>query len=199
MASIALQVAAETFSIRFVCCFGDVVPDGAVPLDGIFSNFAHDEPAEIVRKNPAEHVAIVTFDVGPDGLVACAHTHTELLVGGLAVVLEARLRRQAAILGTMLTSSFATIAATLVPWLLTGGTLALHQPFDPATFNAQQAQCPFDAVVLPGPLLTPLADAGVIGQAWRAQHSCSMALSRAAGGQRPMAWRRGADRHPRFR
>ena len=162
---LALQIASETFSIRFVCSFGDLVPDGAVPLDGIFSTWAHDEPGPVERNNAAEHVAVVTFDVAPDGLAARAHTHTELLVGGLAIVLEARLRRRAAILGTMLTSSFATIATTIIPWLLTGGTLALHQPFEPTMFKGQQAQHPFDAVVLPGPLLTPLAEAGVIGKA----------------------------------
>jgi hypothetical protein len=164
---LALQVAAETFSVRFVCCFGAMVPDGAVSLDGVFSDFAHDEPAATERKNPAEHVALVTFDVVPDGVAARAHTHTELLVGGLAIVLEARLRRQAAILGTMLTSSFTTIATTLIPWLLTGGSLALHQPFDPAILTVQQAQQHFDAVVLPGPLLTPLAEAGIIGRGGR--------------------------------
>lgn len=161
---VALQVAMDTFSIRFVCCFGEVVPDGAVPLDGIFSNMADAEPAPVERSSRAEHVALVTFDVAHDGLAARAHTHTELLVGGLAIVLEARLRRHAPILGTMLMSSFATIATTLVPWLLTGGTLALHQPFDPAAFATQQARHRFDAVVLPGPLLAPLAEAGTIGK-----------------------------------
>ncbi len=161
----ALQAVAETFSIRYVCCFGDVVPDGAVPLDGVFSDFAHDEPQAVERSDPAERVAVVTFDMASGGAAAIAHTHTELLVAGLAIVLETGLRREAAILGTMLTSSFATIATTLVPWLLTGGTLALHQPFEPATFAEQQAQHRFDAVVLPGALLTPLAEAGAIGKA----------------------------------
>jgi hypothetical protein len=162
---IALHVAMGTFSIRFVCCFGDVVPDGAVPLDGVFSQELPGDSVSFERSNAAERVAVVTFDVTADGLVTRAHTDTELLVGGLAIVLEARLHRHATILGAMLTSSFTTLATTFVPWLLTGGTLALHQPFDPSVFDAQQTERRFDAICLPGPLLPALAEAGVIREA----------------------------------
>jgi hypothetical protein len=49
---------------------------------------------------------------------------------------------------------------TLVPWLLVGGTLALHHPFDDATFAQQCRDLHGGAVVVPGPLVAQLAAAG---------------------------------------
>src|SRR4029077_10783331 len=71
----------------------------------------------------------------------------------------ADLASDATLLGAVMTSSFAGLASTIVPWLLSGGTLQLTQPFDPAALIAQ----PWDAAVLPGPLLPRLAEAGLLG------------------------------------
>ena len=66
---------------------------------------------------------------------------------------------------------------TLLPWLVVGGTLALHHPFDCATFAAQCRDLHCDAVVVPGPLVAPLAAGGYLSArqglksviaAWRA-------------------------------
>lgn len=161
---IALKIAAETFGIRFVCGFGERVADGMVALGDIF------EGEDATAGSPgfpddddAGRPAIITFETGPEGPCPIAHTQTELLVGGLAVMLETQMRRDAVLLGTMLTSSFAALAATIVPWLLTGGTLALHQPFDAASFAAQLVDIQCDIAVLPGPLVAPLAQTELIG------------------------------------
>ena len=58
----------------------------------------------------------------------------ELIAGGLAVHLEARIEPDAIILGALALASFASSPRTVVPWLLTGGTLVLHHPFAPAVF-----------------------------------------------------------------
>ncbi len=68
-----------------------------------------------------------------------ARSHRELIAGGLAVFLEGGIARDATILSAIPAGSFAGIALTLVPWLLSGGTLALHHGFDPAVF-AEQTQ-----------------------------------------------------------
>jgi hypothetical protein len=92
-----------------------------------------------------------------------------LLVGGLTVVLEADLPRHARLLNTMLPSSFAALATAVVPWILTGGTLALHHPLDASTFAAQMRE-ESDAVIVPGPLISQidgtLADVRLIAL-WR--------------------------------
>jgi hypothetical protein len=79
-----------------------------------------------------------------------------LAAGGLAVLLEGRFPRDARILTALTMSSFAGLAVSLVPWLLAGGTLVLHHPFDLLAFAAQQRDC--DVVVLPGPLLAASAE-----------------------------------------
>jgi hypothetical protein len=161
---IALQIAADTFSIRMLLGFGGDLPDGVVPLDEIFAEDSDTPPQPAPRDGgAADGVAIVTFDSAPDRPVPTARTHTELLVGGLATVLEARIGRNGAILGTLMVSSFAALATTIVPWLLAGGLLALHQPFDPTVLARQCADAAFDAIALPGPLVESLADARLVG------------------------------------
>lgn len=162
--AIALQMAADAFSIRYVCSFGDV-PDGVVPLDSIFSETDVAESA--ANKSDAAAMAIVTFDTATGA--AAARGHTALLVGGLTVVLETGLTRHARLLNTMLPSSFAALATAVVPWILTGGTLALHHPFDASTLAAQMRE-ESDVVIAPGPLILQagwtLADTRLIAL-WR--------------------------------
>ena len=80
---------------------------------------------------------------------------------------------------------------TLLPWLLVGGTLALHHPFDGATFAQQCRDLHGDAVVVPGPLLAQLAAAGVLSQLH--QHASVIAAWRAPEQLRRAAdWRDGA-------
>ena len=80
---------------------------------------------------------LVTFDVTPDGLVAVARNHAELIAGGLAALLEGRIEPDARLLGCCATGSFAGLALTMMPWLLSGGTLLLHHGFDAGAFAAQ--------------------------------------------------------------
>lgn len=159
---LAMHIAMETFTIRFLYGFGENLPDGVVPIDDIFTE--HHEAPIIERPGEASaHVAVVTFDVTPDGIVPVARSHAELMAGGLAAHLEARIEPKATILGTLALASFAGLATTLVPWLLSGGTLVLHQPFAPDVFAAQQAGEGCTVAVVPGALAARLADAGIIG------------------------------------
>jgi hypothetical protein len=85
-----------------------------------------------------------------------------LIASGLAVLLESRLPQNAVVLTTLAMSSHAGLSVALLPWLLTGGTLVLHYPFDTSVFLAQRRSVNPDAVVLPGPLIAPLGDAGCL-------------------------------------
>lgn len=170
----AMQVAAELFPVRYVCAFGDDVPDGIVPLDDIFDMQTEDVTASPHLENPAAHVAAVTFDVSAKGTVAVARSHAELIAGGLAVFLESGLPRDALILSPIPASSFAGLATALLPWLISGGTLHLHHGFDADAFAAQCAAVQGGAVIAPGPVLAPLTRAGHLESArhilafWRA-------------------------------
>lgn len=183
-AEIAMQVAAELFPIRHVCGFGRDLPDGVVPLDDVFNPAFTEFYQPSVRPGPAAaHVAAITFDVTGDGLVPVTRSQSELIAGGLAVFREADIAEDATILSTIPAASFAGIALTLMPWLFAGGTLALHHGFDPAVFAEQSRAHEPCTVVLPGPALTPLADAGLLGghiknilALWRAPEQLAAAV-----------------------
>ena len=160
---LAIHVAAEIFSIRYVCSFGSKFADGVIPLDDLFTADRLDPLSPIERRdNPAAHLAFVTWDVTAYGYVPVARNHTELIAGGMAVLLEGRIEQDATILASSMLSSFAGLALTVLPWLLAGGTLVLHQPFDPSAFAAQCAEHHCDTVVLPGPLVPQLLQAGLL-------------------------------------
>ena len=170
---LAMQVAAETFAIRFVCGFGRELPDGVVPLDDLVDTPSSQTSVAVERAgDPVDHVAIVTFDVAADGMAPVARNHAELLAGGCAVLLEAKVATDAAILGALTTSSFAGLSSIIVPWLITGGTLTLHQPFNPAVFAAQRASDRCGLAVLPGALAARLDEKqdggpGTVVGVWR--------------------------------
>jgi len=163
-AEIAMQAAVELFPIRHICGFGRNLPDGVVPLDDVFDPAPTEFYQPSVRPGPAAaHAAAITFGVTGDGLVRVTRSQSELIAGGLAVFREASIAENATILSTIPAASFAGIILTLMPWLLAGGTLALHHGFDPAVFAEQSRAHEPCSVVLPGPALAPLDDAGLLG------------------------------------
>jgi AMP-binding enzyme len=170
--ALAREIAAEIFPIRYLCGYGREPPDGLVPFDDIFVLGKVDPiPAWEEERGrdhgPGAHLAVITWDVAADGLVPVTRSHSELIAGGLAVMLESRLQEEAALLSTLTLCSFAGLAITLVPWLLLGGTVALHHPFDVEAFLNQLSAFDFDAAVVPGPMATQLSD-----QAHRAGTGC---------------------------
>jgi len=160
---LARQIAAEVFSIRYVCSFGARLPDGVVALDGVFSAPAGaaapgpDGLDRIPRSDAASHLAAISFDVGAEGVIPVARSHAELLAGGLGVLIESRLAERTTMLSAVLPSSFAGICVTLLPWLLSGSALLLHQPFDAEMFVRQRREDRCDTLILPGQLAAPLA------------------------------------------
>ena len=162
---LATRVAAEVFSLRFVCGFGGNLPDGVVPLDDLFTAAKLDPVPALDRDaNAAAHVAVTTFEVGEDGPVPVARRHLELLAGGLGVLLESRLEQDARLSSTIAPASFAGICLTLVPWLLTGGTLVLHHPFDADIFARQRRDDRCGTLILPAAVAFRLAESGLFAR-----------------------------------
>jgi len=165
-AECAMRIAAELFAIRYVCAFGDDLPDGIVACDDLLESPLPARATEQERpRNAGTNVAVVTFDTGAAGIFPVARNHAELLAGGLAVVLESGLQERAAILSTLHPASFAGVSLTLLPWLLTGSTLVLHHSFAPDVFRAQRRVHRCDALVLPAPVAFRLAEAGAFADA----------------------------------
>ncbi|MBV1699652.1 MAG: hypothetical protein KGK33_14100 [Hyphomicrobiales bacterium] len=89
---------------------------------------------------------------------------------------EAALTADAGILSAIAPASFAGICLTLLPWLIGGGILTLHHPFDPGLLAHQRRANRYGALILPGPLAFSLAETGALAieraagviAAWRA-------------------------------
>jgi AMP-binding enzyme len=161
-AETAMKAAAELFPVRYVCGFGPDLPDGVVPFNDCLAPGALDFVQPSARPgNAGDHVAIVTFDITADGLLPVARNHRELIAGGRAAFLEAGIAEDENVLSMIPPGSFAGIALTLLPWLLSGGALTLHHGFDAEAFT-EHCRAHDGALVVPGPALTPLADAGLL-------------------------------------
>jgi hypothetical protein len=175
----AMRIASEVFSIRYVCGFGDNLPDGVVPFDDLFAAERLDPVPPLERDrlaNAAAHIGLITFDVGEAGIVPVARNHMEMLAGGLGVTLESKLTQDSRILSTVAPSSFAGFCLTLMPWLLSAGTLFLHHPFDAEVLARQRHDEGCRTLILPGAVALRLAETGAFGRdgggtvvaAWRA-------------------------------
>ena len=160
---IAGHAAAATFAIRFVCGFGEPLPDGVTTLDTVFDMAGEAAPALSCRDSPADHVAVITFDVTAEGMVPVARSHAELIAVGAAVVSEVGTSRCGVTISALATSSLAGIATVIMPWLLSSGKLVLHHPFAAHVFAAQCAAEQATLTTVPGPLLPTLADAQLLG------------------------------------
>ena len=110
----------RSFPIRYVCGFGRNPPDGVISFDDLYEADTLDplparEAERAAEPGPGAHVAVITWDRTADGPVPVARSHAELMAGGLAILLESRLDREAVILSTWTLSSFAGLAATMMP------------------------------------------------------------------------------------
>jgi hypothetical protein len=161
-ADLAMNTAVEAFSIRHVCGFGSGLPEGMSPLDDIIASGSSAGPAAV---QDGRRAAVVSFDVTADGFRAVPRTHLHLIAGGLAIFLESGLPQGATLLSAFAPSSFAGLASSLVTWLLSGGTLALHHPFDADVLQRQIAEQACDGLVVPAPLALRLAEAGLFSGA----------------------------------
>jgi hypothetical protein len=158
---LALHAAAEAFSIRQVFGFGNDLPEGMTPLEITTSGMnGWLSPALPDARRPA----IISFDVTPDGFRAIPRNHLQLISGGLAVFLEAGLPQGARLLSSIAPASFGGFASTVVTWLLSGGSLALHHPADLQVLEKQIVDEHHDTLIAPAPLALRLAESGTLAR-----------------------------------
>jgi hypothetical protein len=154
-ADIAMNAAAEVFSIRHVCGFGSGLPEGMASLDEAIARGAR--PARMAIQD-GRKAAVISFDVTTDGFRAVPRPHLGLIAGGLAISLEADVRQGANLMSAFTPTSFAGVACSLAVWLLTGGTLALHHPFDGDVLKEQIRDLGCDTLIAPAQLAQRLDD-----------------------------------------
>jgi len=158
-AEIACEAAAELFSLGFPCAFGHAVPDGVIAFDLDAAIPPQKADLASARISAANKVAIATFDASRRGAFAVGRTHTQWIAAGFAVMLEARIAPGETIVSTLSPASLAGIASAFVPWLLTGGTLALVHGYSPHA--VAQAASAGAHLVAPAPALPALSEMSV--------------------------------------
>ncbi len=153
----AMNAAAEAFSIRHVCGFGQNLPEGMASLDqaiaresGASRNFIQD----------GRKAAIISFDVTTDGFRVIPRTHLSVIAGGLALSLESDLPQGATLMSAFAPCSFAGLASSMVVWLFSGGTLVLHHPFDYEVLERQLVENACHTLIAPAQLALRLNEAG---------------------------------------
>jgi hypothetical protein len=146
---LAMNAAAEAFSIRHVCGFGDDLPEGMASLDQALA-----QPSRATRQviQDGRKAAIISFDVTSGGFRAVPRTHLSLIAGGLALSLESDVPQGAMMMSAFAPTSFAGLASSAVMWLLSGGTLALHHPFDPDALEQDIREHRCDTLIAPAQL-----------------------------------------------
>ena len=154
-ADLAMNAAAEAFSIRHVCGFGDDLPEGMASLDHALTSGS--ATARAVTQD-GRRAALISFDVTSDGFRAVPRTHLNLIAGGLAVFLESRVAQGANLMSAFAPSSFAGLTSSLLVWLLSGGRLALHHPFDDDVLEQQISDDGCDTLVAPAPMALRLTE-----------------------------------------
>src|SRR5436305_14904695 len=84
-AHLAMNAAAEAFSIRHVCGFGNDLPDGMASLDRPLAN-----PSSTTRTviQDGRKAAMISFDVTTEGFRPVPRAHLSLIDGGLALSIE---------------------------------------------------------------------------------------------------------------
>jgi hypothetical protein len=154
-ADLAMNAAAEAFSIRHVCGFGHDLPEGMASLDHVMSGKSTTSRAVT---QDGRRAAIISFDVTAEGFRPVPRTHVNLIAGGLALSLESDLPQGATVMSAFAPSSFAGLTSSLVVWLLSGGTLALHHPFDGEVLEQQINEGSCDVLIAPAQLAFRLGE-----------------------------------------
>jgi non-ribosomal peptide synthetase component E (peptide arylation enzyme) len=163
-AEMMCAVAVNQMSVRGVLAFGADVPDGVIPLDGIFSQRV-EATGNIAPHRPdpvgANDIATICW-AGSEALLPSAvpRSHNQWIAAGMMQVLEAGLERGGTILTPYPLTSLIAIGGFFVPWLLNGGTLCLHHPFDVATFVTQLRSHPVSFTGLPPSVIDVLRNDG---------------------------------------
>ena len=154
-ADLAMNAAAEAFSIRHVCGFGTDLPEGMASLDQ-----AIDLQSSTTRPvvQDGRKAAVISFDVTVDGFRPVPRTHLHLIAGGLALSLAGDLPQGSTVMSAFAPTSFAGLSSSLVVWLLTGGTLALHHPFDSDVLELQINEHACDTLIAPAQLALRLGE-----------------------------------------
>ena len=126
------QFRAEAFTVRQVCGSGTILPTArsrwtiSTPWPRAEQPGCAEQPGQPIASQRAAsarrgaHLAAITWDVAADGPIPVARSDAQLIAGGLAVLLESRIRRMRSSCPPCCRARLLALPATLLPWLLVG-------------------------------------------------------------------------------
>lgn len=154
------QAAVDHLSIRFVFGFGPDLPDGVTPIDEWLSDDgpAHTRPSQ--HQPQADQPALMTWSAAPSGPFPVPRTHRELLALGQVFVDELRLTPRDTLLNAFPSATIVGVGGHLIPSLMAGARLLLHQPFDLDLFLAQLSDHAVTYTAVPAPVMDALEQVG---------------------------------------
>jgi hypothetical protein len=160
-ADLAMNAAADAFSIRHVCGFGNELPEGMASLDLALE--IQSATSRAVTQD-GRRAAMISFDLTVDGFRPVPRTHLNLIAGGLALSLESSLPQGSIAMSAFAPCSFAGLASSLVVWLLSGGTLALHHPFDDEVLEQTINEHACETLIAPAQLAVRLGEIDLVSR-----------------------------------
>jgi len=153
-------VAAEQLSVRFVFGFGSGLPDGVTSLDEVLAGTS---ARPVAAGEQGRGAALITFTARAGfPLLPVLHSEEELLAQGAMTVLALSLDRKDVILNPYPLTGPAGLSLGLMPWLISGATLAQHHPFDYGVFVDQLLGAGATVTALPASVLTELDQDAVL-------------------------------------
>ncbi len=157
-------VAASQLSVRFVLGFGRDLPDGVASLDEAITA-GQTGQERLMDSPPRLSPAMITFTARADApLVAVARREEELLAQGAMTVLSLSLDAGDVILNPYPLTGPVGLSLGLMAWLVGGGTLVQHTPFDYQPFVKQLLDSGATVTAMPPPIMAELVKDGVLRQ-----------------------------------
>ena len=153
-AEIATKLIPAVGSLRTVLAFGPEPPPGVVPVGGDGGGRAFE--SETRDLDPAHAVTLCWTSGTESTPKGVPRTHHDWIAIARATVDGVALGPDDVLLNPFPMVNMAGIGGMLLPWLMTGGTLVQHHPFDLPTFLRQVEEERVTYTVAPPALLTML-------------------------------------------
>ena len=155
-------IAVSQISVRFVLGFGRGLPDGVASLDEAIAA-GQNKRDRLMEAPPRVTPAMITFTARAGApLLPIVRREEELLAHGAMTVLALSLDTHDVILNPYPLTGPLGLSLGLMPWLIGGGTLAQHHPFDYAPFIEQLLETGATVTAAPPAILAELAKDGVL-------------------------------------
>jgi acyl-CoA synthetase (AMP-forming)/AMP-acid ligase II len=155
-------VAASQMSVRFVLGFGKNLPDGVASLDEAIAAGQNGQE-RLMDAPPRLTPVMITFTARSGApLLPVARREEELLAQGAMTALSLSLDSRDVILNPYPLTGPVGLSLGLMPWLVGGGTLVQHTPFDYQPFVQQLLECGATVTAVPPPILAELVKDGVL-------------------------------------